>query len=108
MERRRRLAAGSGPRSARPRLDHSTAYITAVCPDPIQAAANICSRPHTHPLLLHAAPNPQVLDVLNRIGLSDSVLRLAERRQRLDKLLVYGGMLLTLLLVVGLYWWKKM
>lgn len=46
--------------------------------------------------------------MLNSIGLSDSVLRLAERRQRLDKLLVYGGMLLTLLLVVGLYWWKKM
>ena len=50
----------------------------------------------------------QVLDVLNRIGLSDSVLRLAERRQRLDKLLVYGGMLVTLVVVVGLYWWKKM
>ncbi|KAI7838538.1 hypothetical protein COHA_007681 [Chlorella ohadii] len=54
------------------------------------------------------ATHRKVLDVLNRIGLSDSVLRLAERRQRLDKLLVYGGMLLTLLLVVGLYWWKKM
>ena len=51
---------------------------------------------------------PQVLDVLNSVGLSDSVLRLAERRQRLDKALVYGGMALTLLLVLGLYWWKKM
>lgn len=57
---------------------------------------------------LHLPDQAQVLDVLNSIGLSDSVLRLAERRQRLDKLLVYGGMLLTLLLVVGLYWWKKM
>lgn len=52
------------------------------------------------------ATHRKVLDVLNRVGLSDSVLRLAERRQRLDKLLVYGGMIAVLLLVVGLYWWR--
>ena len=50
----------------------------------------------------------RLLDVLNRVGLSDSVLRLAERRQRLDQLLVYGGMAATLLLVGLLYWWLKM
>ena len=53
------------------------------------------------------ATHRKVLDVLNAVGLSDSVLRLAERRQRLDKLLVYGGMLVTLLLVGLLYWWWK-
>lgn len=54
------------------------------------------------------ATHRRVLDVLNSVGLSDSVLRLAERRQRLDKLLVYGGMAATLLLVGLLYWWAKL
>ena len=52
------------------------------------------------------ATHRKVLDVLNRVGLSDSVLRLAERRQRLDKVLAYGGMAVVTLLVVGLYWWR--
>lgn len=50
------------------------------------------------------ATHRRVLDVLNRVGLSDSVLRLAERRQRLDKLLVYGGMVVVTVVVLGLYW----
>lgn len=54
------------------------------------------------------ATHRKVLDVLNSVGLSDSVLRLAERRQRLDKALVYGGMAATLLLVGLLYWWAKL
>lgn len=54
------------------------------------------------------ATHRKVLDVLNTVGLSDSVLRLVERRQRLDKVLVYGGMLGTLLLVGALYWWVKL
>lgn len=52
------------------------------------------------------ATHRKVLDVLNRVGLSDSVLRLAERRQRLDKVLAYGGMAVVTLVVLGLYWWK--
>jgi Golgi SNAP receptor complex protein 2 len=51
------------------------------------------------------ATHRKVLDVLNRVGLSDSVLRLVERRHRLDKLLVYGGMVATLFLVALFYWW---
>jgi Golgi SNAP receptor complex protein 2 len=50
------------------------------------------------------ATHRKVLDVLNAVGLSDSVLRLAERRQRMDQLIVYGGMG-VMLLVVGLVWW---
>lgn len=53
------------------------------------------------------ATHRKVLDVLNRVGLSDSLLRLADRRMRMDKLIVYGGMLLVLLVVGGLYWWLK-
>ncbi|GAB4820426.1 hypothetical protein N2152v2_007472 [Parachlorella kessleri] len=53
------------------------------------------------------ATHRKVLDVLNRVGLSDSLLRLADRRQRLDKLLVYGGMLVVMLVLGLLYWWLK-
>jgi Golgi SNAP receptor complex protein 2 len=49
----------------------------------------------------------RVLDVLHAAGMSDSVLRLAERRLVLDKLTAYGGMLACTALVVGLYWWLK-
>ena len=54
------------------------------------------------------ATHRRVLDVLNAVGLSDSVLRLAERRQRMDRLVVYGGMLATLLLLALFWlWWKR-
>ena len=34
----------------------------------------------------------KMLDTLNSVGLSDSLLRVIDRRQTFDKLLVYGGM----------------
>ena len=49
----------------------------------------------------------KVLDVLNAVGLSDSVLRVAERRIAVDKLIAYGGMLFITLLLGGLYYWFK-
>ncbi len=39
----------------------------------------------------------KALDVLHAAGLSDVLLRTAERRQRGDAALVYGGMVVTLL-----------
>lgn len=50
----------------------------------------------------------RLLDVINSVGLSDSLLRMADRRHRMDKLLAYGGMAATLLVVVLLYWYLKM
>jgi Golgi SNAP receptor complex protein 2 len=50
------------------------------------------------------ATHRKVLDVLNTVGLSDSVLRLVERRHRLDKILVYGGMITTVVLVGMVYY----
>mmetsp|Transcript_3318 Transcript_3318/g.7815 ORF Transcript_3318/g.7815 Transcript_3318/m.7815 type:complete len:225 (+) Transcript_3318:337-1011(+) len=50
------------------------------------------------------ATKRKVLDVLSSVGLSDSLLRMIDRRQRLDMIIVYGGMLLTLLLLIGLWW----
>lgn len=49
----------------------------------------------------------KVLDVLNGLGLSDSVLRLAERRLALDKIIAYGGMLAFVLVFALLFWWFK-
>ena len=49
----------------------------------------------------------KMLDVLNSVGLSDRLLRLVDRRQRMDKWIVYGGMLFTVLLLGGLVWWLR-
>lgn len=54
------------------------------------------------------ATHRKVLDVLNSTGLGDSLLRLIEKRQNMDMLLTYGGMIGVLIFVAGLYWWFKM
>ena len=43
------------------------------------------------------AAHRKALDVLNSLGLSDSLLRVIDRRQRLDKWITYGGMVRTCL-----------
>ncbi|KAK1263716.1 Membrin-11 [Acorus gramineus] len=45
----------------------------------------------------------KALDVLNNVGLSNSVLKLIERRHRVDKWIAYAGMLFTVV-VVFLFW----
>ena len=45
--------------------------------------------------------------MLHRVGLSDSLLRVIERRQRMDKIVVYGGMVGITLCVGVVYWWLK-
>ena len=42
--------------------------------------------------------------MLNVLGLSESLLKIAERRQRVDKAIVYGGMVTTLLVVLLFVW----
>lgn len=49
----------------------------------------------------------KALDVLTALGLSDSILKLAERRIAMDKLIAYGGMLGTTVLIIVLYWWLR-
>ena len=44
-----------------------------------------------HSMHLQAAQR-RALDVINSIGLSDSLLRVIDRRQRMDRWIVYGGM----------------
>eukprot|EP00808_Paulinella_micropora_P027120 g80825.t1 len=45
-----------------------------------------------------------ILDVANRLGLSSSIIRMIERKDFTNRLLVYGGMLLTML-VIGATWY---
>ncbi|KAF3323044.1 membrin-11-like protein [Carex littledalei] len=45
----------------------------------------------------------KALDVLNTVGLSNSVLKLIERRHRVDKWIAYTGMVITVV-VVYLFW----
>ncbi|KAM0938688.1 putative GOSR2/Membrin/Bos1 [Dioscorea sansibarensis] len=45
----------------------------------------------------------KALDILNTVGLSNSVLKLIERRHRVDKWVAYGGMVATII-VVYLFW----
>eukprot|EP00257_Ricinus_communis_P001652 XP_002512083.2 membrin-11 [Ricinus communis] len=49
----------------------------------------------------------KALDVLNTVGLSNSVLRLIERRNRVDRWIKYVGMLITLALVYFLVSWSR-
>jgi len=45
----------------------------------------------------------KALDILNTVGLSNSVLKLVERRHRVDKWIAYAGMITTVI-VVYMFW----
>lgn len=48
----------------------------------------------------------KLLDVLNTVGLSNSVLRLIERRNRVDTWIKYAGMILTFIVLIAMWRWK--
>ena len=47
--------------------------------------------------------NRKMLDIGNKIGLSNSTMRMIERRDVTDAYLVFGGMIVTLLVIYFLY-----
>lgn len=49
----------------------------------------------------------KALDVLNTVGLSNSVLKLIERRHRVDKWISYVGMAVTLIIVIMVWSWLR-
>ncbi|KAG2483470.1 hypothetical protein HYH03_017653 [Edaphochlamys debaryana] len=51
------------------------------------------------------AAHKKALDVLNTVGLGESLLRMIERRQRSDIVTAYAGMVVIFLVVVGCVWW---
>ena len=55
------------------------------------------------PLLLCVCQNAhrKVLDMANILGLSNSILRVADKREAVDRLMVLGGVIVT----SGFLWW---
>lgn len=51
------------------------------------------------------AAQKKMLDVINSVGLGESVLRVIERRHKGDAYVAFGGMALVGLLTVALLWW---
>ncbi|EME28634.1 Golgi SNAP receptor complex member 2 [Galdieria sulphuraria] len=49
----------------------------------------------------------RMLDVANVLGISHSVIRMIEGREKVDAYIVYGGMFFIILIVFGIYIWKK-
>ncbi|KAK1404599.1 Membrin [Heracleum sosnowskyi] len=49
----------------------------------------------------------KALDVLNTLGLSNSVLRLIERRNRVDQWIKYAGMALTIIILIAFWRWTR-
>ncbi|KAM7526211.1 hypothetical protein LguiA_016113 [Lonicera macranthoides] len=49
----------------------------------------------------------KALDVLNTLGLSNSVLRLIERRNRIDKWIKYAGMVFTIVILFVFWRWTR-
>lgn len=47
----------------------------------------------------------KALDILNTVGLSNSVLKLIEKRHRVDKWVAYAGMFTTLIVVYAFWRW---
>ena len=49
----------------------------------------------------------KVIDILNYLGLSNSLMRAIESRDVTDRLIVYGGMIFIVLLLFGLWWFLR-
>merc|ERR1712224_910538 len=48
----------------------------------------------------------KLMDVMNTLGLSNSLMGVIDRRQRMDRWIVYLGMAIMLAFLYLLYWWK--
>lgn len=49
----------------------------------------------------------KVLDVATTLGMSNSLMRMIERRSTGDKILVYGGMLVIVSMIVLVWYWRS-
>lgn len=49
----------------------------------------------------------QVFDMLNYLGVSNSLLKTVERRDVVDKILVFAGMLFISLLLLAIWWFRR-
>ncbi|KAF8393954.1 hypothetical protein HHK36_020156 [Tetracentron sinense] len=56
-------------------------------------------------LFERARAQRKALDILNTVGISNSVLKLNERRHHLDKWIAYTGMAVTIIVVYAFWRW---
>jgi len=56
--------------------------------------------------ILVQSAHRKALDILNTVGISNSVLRLIERRNRVDQWIKYAGMLLTVIFLLAFIMWR--
>lgn len=48
-----------------------------------------------------------MLDILNLLGVSNNLMKSAERRESVDRWIVIGGMVVTLLVLYGCWRWVR-
>lgn len=50
----------------------------------------------------------RILDVVNHLGMSNTVMRLIEKRSHQDKFILFGGMILTciIMILIVVYFWR--
>eukprot|EP00245_Coleochaete_scutata_P006488 TRINITY_DN20950_c0_g1_i1.p1 TRINITY_DN20950_c0_g1~~TRINITY_DN20950_c0_g1_i1.p1 ORF type:complete len:233 (+),score=42.90 TRINITY_DN20950_c0_g1_i1:91-789(+) len=70
----------------------------------IETGVNILAKYGVQRDRLKAAQR-KALDILNTVGLSSSLLRAIDRRQYTDRWIAYGGMILTLIVVIAVWRW---
>lgn len=56
--------------------------------------------------ILVQSAHRKALDILNTVGISNSVLKLIERRNRVDQWIKYAGMLLTVIFLFAFVLWR--
>lgn len=66
--------------------------------DMISSGTNILSNLREQGGMLKGVQR-KVLDMMNTLGLSNTVLRLIERRSSQDKIILFGGMILTCIIM---------
>ncbi|KXZ49514.1 MEMB1 protein [Gonium pectorale] len=108
-EREELLSRGEMGRRAKQEMDEEAGMAGSVqrskryLEEMFDSGANILASMAGNRERLKAAQK-KALDVLNTVGLGESMLRMIERRQRMDVYTAYGGMVVILLVVTLCVW----
>ena len=74
--------------------------------DLLDSGANILGSLHEQKDRLKSARR-KVLNVLDTLGVSQSVLKVIDRRQRMDAIIVYGGMFIITFFIFVFWWFTR-
>lgn len=76
---------------------------TSMVDELLETGANVLGNLGEQSATLRRAKR-KMMTLLDNMGVSESLLRVIDRRQRLDAILVYGGMFFTVV-IVFIVWW---